>query len=165
MPKTLTLTAVVPLDVAVPAHAAEPAATSRSTAGCTAWRAGFQTKTRNEITRKSGFGRCVSPTTEKLAVERRAAREGAGGAFLTARRRSDLATRDSPYANLGCIENGGRPIRPERAPDCGALAPQWGVGRARFGGGPAALPLSSVLRCPSGSLVRRTCTAVRLVSD
>jgi hypothetical protein len=50
---------------------------------------------------KSDFGRCqASPATEKLEAERRAAREGAGGATLQSRGRSDLAT--------DCIRDGGR---------------------------------------------------------
>jgi hypothetical protein len=67
-------------------------------AGGDAWT--FSTKAPNGFTRKSLFGRCVSPTTKTLAVERRAAREGAGGATLQARRRSDLATGDSLAATL-----------------------------------------------------------------
>jgi hypothetical protein len=52
--------------------------------------------------RKSLFGRCASPVTKTLTVERRAAREGAGGASVS-RRRSDLA--------IGLIADGGRLIR------------------------------------------------------
>ena len=97
------------IQVVLPAHAAEPAETSGSAARRVgAWRAAFQgdklnallpgggsdaltfTNT-NVFTKKSLFVRCSSPATEKLVVERRAAREGAGGATLMARGRSDLA--------------------------------------------------------------------------
>jgi hypothetical protein len=132
MPKTLIPTDLRSVAFAMPAHAAEPAATPTNGAQwCTAWRAGLQTEmlntsfpsggeygitfsvmTGNEITRKSLFERCVSPTTKKLAVERRAAREGAGGAPSNARCRSDLASGASAYANLGrCIADGGRLIQ------------------------------------------------------
>ena len=132
MPKTLPLIAVLSLAFVVPAHAAEPAATPRNAAQwCMAWRAGTQTeklaalfptaggyaltftsKTGQGITKKGVFGRCVSLTTKKLAVERRAARGGAGGATLKARCRSDLAIDGSAYGNLGrCISDGGRLIR------------------------------------------------------
>src|SRR4026207_2398191 len=40
----------------------------------------FSTQNGNGTTKKSLFGRCVSLTTKKLTAERRAAREGAGGA-------------------------------------------------------------------------------------
>jgi hypothetical protein len=132
MPKTPILIAHSSVAFAVPAHAAEPAATPTNAAQwCKAWQAGLQTESLNTlfpggggyaltfsvkpgkwITRKSLFGRCVSLTTKTLAVERRAAREGAGGATLTARCRSDLATEGSAYANVGCcIADGGRLIQ------------------------------------------------------
>ena len=131
MLKTLSLIALVSLAVVLPAHAAEPAATPRNAAQwCKAWRADtqteklnalfpsggnyvltFSTRNGNGTTKKSLFGRCVSLTTKKLAAERRAAREGAGGATLQARCRSDLATGASQYASLGrCIADGGRLI-------------------------------------------------------
>jgi hypothetical protein len=133
MPKTLTLIAVLSLAIAVPAHAAEPAATPKNAAQwCKAWRAGtetaklnawfpanggfaltFSTTTGKGITKKSLFGRCVSLTTKKLAAERRAAREGAGGATLKSRCRSYLATDGAAYSNLGrCISDGGRLLTP-----------------------------------------------------
>jgi hypothetical protein len=52
------------------------------------------------FTRKSDFGRCQASPARKLEAERRAAREGAGGATLHSRGRSDLA--------IDCTENGGR---------------------------------------------------------
>ena len=131
MPKTLPLIAVLSLAFVVPAHAAEPAATPRNAAQwCKAWRAGtqteklaalfpaagdyaltFTTKPGQGITKKSVFGRCVSLTTKKLAAERRAAREGAGGASLQTRCRSDLASGAPHYACLGrCIADEGRQI-------------------------------------------------------
>ena len=131
MPKTLTLIAVLSLAIVVPAHAAEPAATPRNAAQwCKAWRADTQSEKLNALfpggggyaltfstqngkgtTKKSVFGRCVSLTTKKLAAARRAAREGAGGATLQARCRSDLASGASLYANLGrCVADGGRRI-------------------------------------------------------
>jgi hypothetical protein len=54
----------------------------------------------NVFARKSDFGRCKASPTNELEAERRAAREGAGGATLQSRGRSDLAT--------GCTEDGGR---------------------------------------------------------
>ena len=123
MPKTLPLIAVLSLAVVLPAHAAEPAAATPRNAAqwCKAWRADsqtakldtwfpgggdyvltFSTQNGNGTTKKSLFGRCVSLTTKKLAAERRAAREGAGGATLQSRGRSDLAT--------DCIQDGGREI-------------------------------------------------------
>jgi hypothetical protein len=45
----------------------------------------------NVFTKKSVFVRCTSPATKRLVAERRAAGEGAGGATLMARGRSDLA--------------------------------------------------------------------------
>ena len=132
MPKTLPLIALLSLLVVLPAHAAEPAAATPKNAAqwCTAWRANtqldklstwfpggggyvltFSTRNGNGTTKKSVFGRCVSLTAKKLAAERRAAREGAGGATLQARCRSDLATEAPHYANLGrCIADGGRQI-------------------------------------------------------
>jgi hypothetical protein len=131
MLKTLPLIAVLSLAVVLPAHAAEPAAAPRNAAQwCKAWRADTQTEKLNALfpgnggyaltfstqngngtTKKSVFGRCVSLTTKKLAADRRAAREGAGGATLQARCRSDLSTGGSHYANLGrCIADGGRQI-------------------------------------------------------
>jgi hypothetical protein len=129
IPTLLTLTASS-LAVVLPAHAAEPATTTPKNAAqwCKAWRAGTQTETLNVLfpgnggytltfstttgngsTKKSVFGRCVSQTTKKLANERRAAREGAGGATLKSRCRSDLASAGAHYANLGrCIADGGR---------------------------------------------------------
>jgi hypothetical protein len=130
MLKTLPLITLFLL-VVLPAHAAEPAATPKNAAQwCKAWRADLQTQKLNALfpgggtyvltfstrngngtTKKSLFGRCVSLTTKKLAAERRAAREGAGGATLQTRCRSDLATGASHYANLGrCIADGGRQI-------------------------------------------------------
>jgi hypothetical protein len=127
IPTLLSLTAVS-LVVAVPAHAAEPAAAPKNAAQwCKAWRAGtqteklnvlfpgnggytltFSTTTGKGLTKKSVFGRCVSLTAKKLTAERRAAREDAGGASLKSRCRSDLASPDPHYANLGrCIANGG----------------------------------------------------------
>ena len=129
MPKTLPLIAVLSLAFVVPAHAAEPAATPRNAAQwCKAWRAGLQTEklsvlfpagggytlafsttTGTGFTKKSLFGRCVSLTTKKLTVERRAAREGAGGASLKSRCRSDLASAGPRYANLGrCVSDKGQ---------------------------------------------------------
>lgn len=129
MSKTLLLITAVSLAIVVPAHAAEPAATPRNAAQwCKAWRAGdqteklsllfpgatgftltFSTKTGNGLAKKSLFGRCVSLTTKKLAVERRAAREGAGGATLKTRCRSDLASEAPHYESLGrCISNRGQ---------------------------------------------------------
>ena len=132
MPKTLPLIAVLSLAVVLPAHAAEPAAATPRNAAqwCKAWRADsqtakldtwfpgggdyvltFSTQNGNGTTKKSLFGRCVSLTTKKLAAERRAAREGAGGATLQARCRSDLATGASHYGSLGrCIEDRGRQL-------------------------------------------------------
>jgi hypothetical protein len=45
----------------------------------------------NVFTKKSVFVRCAAPATKGLVAERRAAGEGAGGAILMARGRSDLA--------------------------------------------------------------------------
>ena len=130
MLKTLPLIALS-LTVVLPAHAAEPAASPTNAAQwCKAWRADvqtqklsawfpgggyyvvtFSTRNGNGTTKKSLFGRCVSLTTKKLAAERRAAREGAGGATLQARCRSDLATGASHYGSLGrCIEDRGRQL-------------------------------------------------------
>ena len=130
MLKTLPLIALS-LAVVLPAHAAEPAVTPTNAAQwCKAWRADLQTQKLNTLfpgggsyvvtfstrngngtTKKSLFGRCVSLTTKKLAAERRAAREGAGGATLQARCRSDLATAAPHYGSLGrCIADGGRLI-------------------------------------------------------
>ena len=131
MLETLPPTAARSLQVVLPAHAAEPAVTPTNAAQwCKAWRADLQTQKLNTLfpgggsyvvtfstrngngtTKKSLFGRCVSLTTKKLAAERRAAREGAGGATLQARCRSDLASGASLYANLGrCVADGGRRI-------------------------------------------------------
>ena len=132
MPKTLPLIAVLSLAVVLPAHAAEPAAATPRNAAqwCKAWRAEtqteklnalfpsgggyvltFSTRNGNGTTKKSLFGRCVSLTTKKLAAERRAAREGAGGASLQTRCRSDLASGAPHYASLGrCITDEGRQI-------------------------------------------------------
>jgi hypothetical protein len=46
----------------------------------------------NVFTRKSLFVQWAAPRAKRLEAERRAAREGAGGATLMARGRSDLAT-------------------------------------------------------------------------
>ena len=132
MPKTLPLIAILSLAVVLPAHAAEPAASTPKNAAqwCKAWRADtktekldalfpgnggyvltFSTQNGNGTTKKSVFGRCVSSTAKKLAAERRAAREGAGGATLQTRCRSDLATGAPHYSSLGkCISDGGRQI-------------------------------------------------------
>jgi hypothetical protein len=132
LPKTLPLIAVLSLAVVLPAHAAEPAAgTPRNAAQwCKAWRADsqtaklntwfpgggdyvltFSTQNGNGTTKKSLFGRCVSLTTKKLTAERRAAREGAGGATLQTRCRSDLASGAPHYTSLGrCIADEGRQI-------------------------------------------------------
>jgi hypothetical protein len=120
MLEILSPTAARSPQVVLPAHAAEPAATSGSAARSgKGWRAGVQADKLNALlpgggsdaltfsntnvfARKSDFDRCLSPTTEKLAAERRAAREGAGGATLHSRRRSDLA--------IDCIPHGGREV-------------------------------------------------------
>ena len=121
MLKTLAPHAARSHQVVLPAHAAEPAATSGSAARRgEAWRADVQVDKLNAslsgggsdaltfsnttvFEQKSDFGRCqASPATEKLEAERRAAREGAGGATLQSRGRSDLAT--------DCIQDGGREI-------------------------------------------------------
>jgi hypothetical protein len=60
-----------------------------------------------QFTRKSVFGRWAAPA-KRLTAERRADREGAGGATF---RRSDLAIHGLAEANLGCITDEGRPIR------------------------------------------------------
>src|SRR5262245_54267346 len=110
MLKTLSPNAARSVQVVLPAHAAEPAATPGNAARRDgAWRADLRgdklnallpgggsdaltfTNT-NVFARKSVFDRWLSPATKKLTAERRAAREGAGGATLQARRRSDLAT-------------------------------------------------------------------------
>jgi hypothetical protein len=109
MLETLPPTAARSRQVVLPAHAAEPAATFGNAArGVGAWRAAFQGDKLNALlpgggsdaltfsntnvfTRKSVFVRCTAPATEKLEAERRAAREGAGGATLHARGRSALA--------------------------------------------------------------------------
>ena len=112
MPKTLPLIAVLSLAVVLPARPHEPAAVTPRNAAqwCKAWRAETQTEKLNALfpsgggyvltfsnrngngtTKKSLFGRCVSLTTKKLAAERRAAREGAGGASLQTRCRSSLS--------------------------------------------------------------------------
>ena len=97
------------IQVVLPAHAAEPAETSGSAARRVgAWRAAFQGDKLNALlpgggsdaltfsntnvfARKSVFVRCGAPAAERLEAERRAAREGAGGATLQSRGRSDLA--------------------------------------------------------------------------
>ena len=109
MLETISPTAARSLQVVLPAHAAEPVATSGNAARWgQAWRADLQADKLNALlpgggsdaltfsntnvfTKKSLFVRCSSPATEKLVAERRAAREGAGGATLMARGRSDLA--------------------------------------------------------------------------
>ena len=120
MLETLSPTAARSTKVVLPAHAAEPAATSGNGARGEAGRAAFQGDKLNALlpgggsnaltfsntdvfARKSLFGRCASPVTKTLTVERRAAREGAGGAPQMSRRRSDLA--------IGLIADGGRLIR------------------------------------------------------
>jgi hypothetical protein len=121
MLETLSPTAARSNQVVLPAHAAEPAATSGSAARCgEAWRAAVQVDNLNAslpgggsdaltfsnttvFEQMSDFGRCQpSPAKETLEAERRAAREGAGGATLQSRGRSDLAT--------DCIQDGGREI-------------------------------------------------------
>lgn len=110
MLKTLSPNAARSDQVVVPAHAAEPAATSGNAARWVeAWRADVQVDKLNALlpgggsgaltfastnvfARKSDFDRCQASPTNELEVERRAAREGAGGATLQSRGRSDLAT-------------------------------------------------------------------------
>ena len=121
MLQTLTPTAARSHQVVLPAHAAEPAATSGSAARRgEAWRADVQVDKLNASLRGGGsdalafsnttvfgqkgdFDRCQSsPAAEKLEAERRGAREGAGGATLQSRGRSDLA--------VDRIRDGGREI-------------------------------------------------------
>jgi hypothetical protein len=110
MLETLPPTAARSDQVVLPAHAAEPAATSGNAArGVGAWRAAFQGDKLNALLpgggsdaltfsnthvfrKKSVVVRCTAPAAETLEAQRRAAREGAGGATLQARGRSDLAT-------------------------------------------------------------------------
>ena len=128
MPETLPPTAARSLQVVLPAHAAEPAATfgngAREDAACRAVQGdklnallsgggsnALIFSNTDVFARKSDFVRCASPAPKKLAAERRAAREGAGGATLQARCRSDLATAAPHYGSLGrCIADGGRLI-------------------------------------------------------
>ena len=119
MLETLSPNAARSLQVVLPAHAAEPAATSGNAARSgDGWRAPLQADKLNALLpgggsdaltfsnttvfgQKSDLGRCqASPATEELEAERRAAREGAGGATLYSRGRSDLAA--------GCSDHGGR---------------------------------------------------------
>ena len=110
MLETLSPKAARSDQVVLPAHAAEPAATSGSAARRDeASRAAVQADKLNALlpgggsdaltfastnvfARKSDFDRCQASPTNELEVERRAAREGAGGATLQSRGRSDLAT-------------------------------------------------------------------------
>lgn len=110
MLETPTPTAARSNQVVLPAHAAEPAATSGNAARWgVAWRAPLQgdklnallpgggsdaltLSNTNVFTRKSLFVRWAASEAKRLEAERRAAREGAGGATLMARGRSDLAT-------------------------------------------------------------------------
>jgi hypothetical protein len=110
MLETLTPTAARSNQVVLPAHAAEPAATfGYGARRDVAWRAPSQgdklnallpgggsdaltLSNTNVFTRKSLFVRWAAPDAKRLEAERRAAREGAGGATLMARGRSDLAT-------------------------------------------------------------------------
>jgi len=127
MLETLTPIAARSNQVVLPAHAAEPAATSGNAArrdGASrahlqgdklnaslsgGWSDALTFSNTNVFARKSVFVRCASPTAKKLEAERRAAREGAGGATLQTRGRSDLATGVSHDASLGrCIADGGR---------------------------------------------------------
>jgi len=109
MLETISPTAARSLQVVLPAHAAEPADVPGNAARPgEASRAAVKGDKLNALlpgggsdaltfsntnvfTKKSLFVRCSSPATEKLVAERRAAREGAGGAPLMARGRSDLA--------------------------------------------------------------------------
>ena len=109
MLETLTPTAAPSNQVVLPTHAAESAATSGNGARREeAWRAPLQGdkliallpgggsdaltfSNTNVFTRKSLFVRWAAPDAKRLEAERRAAREGAGGATLMARGRSDLA--------------------------------------------------------------------------
>lgn len=108
MLETISPTAARSLQVVLPAHAAEPADVPGNAARPgEASRAAVKGDKLNALlpgggsdalifsntnvfTKKSLFVRCSSPATE-LVAERRAAREGAGGATLMARGRSDLA--------------------------------------------------------------------------
>ena len=129
MLETLTPNAARTHQVVLPAHAAEPAATSVNAARRDgAWRAHLQADKLNALlsggwsnaltfsntnvfARKSVFLRRALPTAKKLEAERRAAREGAGGATLQTRCRSDLATGASHDASLGrCIADRGRQL-------------------------------------------------------
>jgi hypothetical protein len=60
----------------------------------------FTNTNTNVFARKGDFGRCQASPAEELEAERRAAREGAGGATLQSCGRSDLA--------IDCTQDGGR---------------------------------------------------------
>lgn len=111
MLETHTPTAARSTQVVLPAHAAEPVVTSGNGARRDgAWRAPLQGDKLNALlpggggdaltfsnthvfTRKSLFVGWAAPKAKRLEAERRAAaREGAGGATLMARGRSDLTT-------------------------------------------------------------------------
>src|SRR5215510_959131 len=118
MLETLSPNAARSDQVVLPAHAAEPAGTSGNAARRgEGWRADLTGDKLNALlpgggsdaltfsntdvfTRKSDLGRCQASPAEKLEAERRAAREGAGGATLQSRGRSDLA--------VGAMQDGGR---------------------------------------------------------
>jgi hypothetical protein len=120
MLETLSPNAARSHQVVLPAHAAEPVATSGNAARWgKAWRADSQADKLNALlpgggsdaltftnttvfARKSDLGWCQASPAEELEAERRAAREGAGGATLQSRGRSDLA--------IDCTEDGGRDI-------------------------------------------------------
>lgn len=110
MLETLSPKAARSDQVVLPAHAAEPAAASGNAARWVeASRADVQVDKLNALlpgggsgaltfastnvfARKSDFDRCQASPTNELEAGRRAAREGAGGATLQSRGRSDLAT-------------------------------------------------------------------------
>jgi len=106
------------------AHAAEPTATAGDALRRRSGRKrGMQTAEQptrvlppsmhRGITRMSVDSRCRSVTATTLADERGAAREGAGGASLQARRRSDLAWAGALDKSFGrSTFHGGRRIRP-----------------------------------------------------
>ncbi len=119
MLETLSPNAARSLQVVLPAHAAEPAGTSGNAARWDEASRALQADKLNALLpgggsdaltftntnvfmRKSDFGRCQASPIEELEAERRAAREGAGGATLQSRGRSDLA--------IGQTEDGGRGI-------------------------------------------------------
>ena len=130
MLETLTPNAARSHQVVLPAHAAEPAATSGNAARWDdasrahlqaddklnallsgGWSNALTFSNTNVFARKSVFLRRALPTAKKLEAERRAAREGAGGATLQTRCRSDLATGGLHDASLGrCIADRGRQL-------------------------------------------------------